>query len=136
MVGHGRSVTRPAGSPRSSAKPDSRQSERQAPVIAAGEILIDAVPHATDEVRALIGELDRTLSAECPPDQWHWLGAGCNLSVTCPLLPGAAERPCGRLWRRRRCFLTSPKSSACTCAMQHGVRALHRHCWRALSWKH
>jgi putative acetyltransferase len=38
-----------------------------------GEIQIEAVPAATDEVRVLIGELDRTLSAEYPPEQRHGL---------------------------------------------------------------
>jgi putative acetyltransferase len=37
------------------------------------DILIEAVPTATDEVRALIAELDRTLSAEYPPEQRHGL---------------------------------------------------------------
>ena len=38
-----------------------------------GGILIEAAPVATDEVRALIDELDRTLSAEYPPEQRHGL---------------------------------------------------------------
>jgi putative acetyltransferase len=37
------------------------------------EILIEAAPVATDEVRALISELDATLSAEYPPEQRHGL---------------------------------------------------------------
>ena len=38
-----------------------------------GGILIEAAPVATDEVRGLIDELDRTLSAEYPPEQRHGL---------------------------------------------------------------
>ena len=38
-----------------------------------GGILIETAPVATDEVRALIDELDRTLSAEYPPEQRHGL---------------------------------------------------------------
>jgi putative acetyltransferase len=37
------------------------------------KIRIEAAPVATDEVRALIGELDRVLSAEYPPEQRHGL---------------------------------------------------------------
>jgi putative acetyltransferase len=37
------------------------------------EITIELVPHATEEVRALIGELDRVLSAEYLPEQRHGL---------------------------------------------------------------
>ena len=36
-------------------------------------ITIEPVTTATDEVRALIGELDRTLAAEYPPEQRHGL---------------------------------------------------------------
>jgi putative acetyltransferase len=36
-------------------------------------ILVEAAPAATDEVRELISELDRTLSAEYPPEQRHGL---------------------------------------------------------------
>lgn len=36
-------------------------------------IAIELAPSATDEVRALIGELDRTLSAEYAPEQRHGL---------------------------------------------------------------
>jgi putative acetyltransferase len=38
-----------------------------------GGILIEAMPVATEDVRALIGELDRTLSAEYAPEQRHAL---------------------------------------------------------------
>ena len=38
-----------------------------------GRIQIEVVPAATDEVRVLIGELNRTLSAEYPPEQRHGL---------------------------------------------------------------
>jgi putative acetyltransferase len=38
-----------------------------------GGIRIEAAPVATGEVRALIGELDRALSAEYPPEQRHGL---------------------------------------------------------------
>lgn len=38
-----------------------------------GEILIEAAPVATDTLRALICELDHTLSAEYPPEQRHGL---------------------------------------------------------------
>jgi putative acetyltransferase len=34
---------------------------------------IEPVPHPTDEVRALIEELDRTLAADYPPEQRHGL---------------------------------------------------------------
>lgn len=37
------------------------------------EILIEEAPIATDEVHALIGELDRELSVEYPPEQRHGL---------------------------------------------------------------
>jgi len=37
------------------------------------EILVEAVPVATDEVRELISELDRTISAEYSPEQRHVL---------------------------------------------------------------
>jgi putative acetyltransferase len=37
------------------------------------EITIELVPDATEEVRALIGELDRVLSAEYLPEQRHGL---------------------------------------------------------------
>ena len=39
----------------------------------ADEIAVELVPHATDDVRALIGELDRILSAEYTPEQRHGL---------------------------------------------------------------
>lgn len=39
----------------------------------AGEITVELVPEATDDVRALIGELDRVLSAEYTPEQRHGL---------------------------------------------------------------
>ena len=35
----------------------------------ADEITVELVPHATDDVRALIGELDGTLSPEYTPEQ-------------------------------------------------------------------
>src|SRR6478672_6150315 len=37
------------------------------------KIVVEAVPPATDEVRELISELDRTLSAEYSPEQRHGL---------------------------------------------------------------
>jgi len=37
------------------------------------EIAVELVPNATDDVRALIGELDRILSAEYTPEQRHGL---------------------------------------------------------------
>jgi putative acetyltransferase len=37
------------------------------------QITVELVPDATDDVRALIGELDRILSAEYPPEQRHGL---------------------------------------------------------------
>ena len=39
----------------------------------ADEITVELVPEATDDVRALIGELDRILSAEYTPEQRHGL---------------------------------------------------------------
>ena len=39
----------------------------------ADEITVELVPQATDDVGALIGELDRTLSAEYTPEQRHGL---------------------------------------------------------------
>ncbi len=39
----------------------------------ADTLTIELAPFATDDVRALIGELDRTLSAEYPPEQRHGL---------------------------------------------------------------
>ena len=39
----------------------------------ADEIAVELVPHATDDVRALIDELDRILSAEYTPEQRHGL---------------------------------------------------------------
>ena len=39
----------------------------------AHEITLEPVPHATNDVRALIGELDRILSAEYTPEQRHGL---------------------------------------------------------------
>ena len=39
----------------------------------ADEITVELVPKATDDVRALIDELDRILSAEYPPEQRHGL---------------------------------------------------------------
>jgi putative acetyltransferase len=40
---------------------------------AADEIAVECVPSATDDVRALIAELDQILSAEYPPEQRHGL---------------------------------------------------------------
>jgi putative acetyltransferase len=37
------------------------------------EIVIELAPRATDEVRALLGELDDVLAAEYPPEQRHAL---------------------------------------------------------------
>ena len=37
------------------------------------EITIEPVPEVTDEVRVLLGELDRILAAEYPPEQRHGL---------------------------------------------------------------
>jgi putative acetyltransferase len=42
-------------------------------VNSADQITVELVPDATDEVRALIGELDRILSAEYTPEQRHGL---------------------------------------------------------------
>ncbi len=39
----------------------------------ADKIVIELAPVATDDVRALIGELDRTLAAEYLPEQRHGL---------------------------------------------------------------
>lgn len=39
----------------------------------ADDIIVELVPNATDDVRALIGELDRILSAEYTPEQRHGL---------------------------------------------------------------
>jgi putative acetyltransferase len=44
-----------------------------AAVINAEEILIETTPIATDEVRALVGELDQALSVEYLPEQRHGL---------------------------------------------------------------
>jgi putative acetyltransferase len=41
-----------------------------------GEILIEPVHSATDEVRALVAELEHTLAAEYPPEQRHGLALG------------------------------------------------------------
>ena len=38
-----------------------------------GRITVERAPAPTDDVRALIGELDRTLGAEYPPEQRHGL---------------------------------------------------------------
>ena len=40
---------------------------------AAVRVSVEPVPHPTDEVRALIVELDTTLSADYPPEQRHGL---------------------------------------------------------------
>ena len=37
------------------------------------EITVEPVPEVTDEVRVLLGELDRILAAEYPPEQRHGL---------------------------------------------------------------
>jgi putative acetyltransferase len=42
-------------------------------VSSAHNITVELVPGATDDVRTLIAELDRTLSAEYPPEQRHGL---------------------------------------------------------------
>jgi len=42
-------------------------------VSGADDIIVELVPNATDDVRALIGELDRILSAEYTPEQRHGL---------------------------------------------------------------
>ena len=42
-------------------------------LVRADEIAVELVPHATDDVRALIDELDRILSAEYTPEQRHGL---------------------------------------------------------------
>jgi GNAT superfamily N-acetyltransferase len=42
-------------------------------VSSADNITVELVPGATDDVRTLIAELDRTLSAEYPPEQRHGL---------------------------------------------------------------
>jgi putative acetyltransferase len=42
-------------------------------VDSADNITVELVPEATDDVRALIAELDRILSAEHPPEQGHGL---------------------------------------------------------------
>ena len=42
-------------------------------LVRADEITVELVPHATGDVRALIGELDRILSAEYTPEQRHGL---------------------------------------------------------------
>jgi hypothetical protein len=39
----------------------------------ADEITVERVPSATDDVRSLVAELDRILSAEYPPEQRHGL---------------------------------------------------------------
>jgi putative acetyltransferase len=39
------------------------------------QITVELVPDATDDVRVLIGELDRILSAEYPPEQRHGLAS-------------------------------------------------------------
>jgi GNAT superfamily N-acetyltransferase len=47
--------------------------EADALVSAVDNIAIEWLSAATDEVRALVGELDRTLAAEYPPEQRHGL---------------------------------------------------------------
>jgi putative acetyltransferase len=42
-------------------------------VSSADKITVELVPAVTDDVRALIGELDQVLSAEYPPEQRHGL---------------------------------------------------------------
>jgi putative acetyltransferase len=42
-------------------------------IVAKGAVLIEPVHKPTDEVRALIGELNQTLAAEYPPEQRHGL---------------------------------------------------------------
>jgi putative acetyltransferase len=50
-----------------------RTSVRRELVDNADEITVELVPEPTDDVRALVGELDRILSAEYTPEQRHGL---------------------------------------------------------------
>lgn len=46
-------------------------------------LTIELVPSATDEVSALIGELDQVLGAEYPPEQRHGLSLDSISSRMC-----------------------------------------------------
>jgi putative acetyltransferase len=56
-------------------------------VSSADKITVEWVPAVTDDVRALIGELDQVLSAEYPPEQRH--GLALDLRAQHPVLPDA-----------------------------------------------
>ena len=56
------------------------------------EITVELVPHPTDDVRALISELDGILSAEYTPEQRHGLALDAIFTAGYPVLLGTLER--------------------------------------------
>jgi hypothetical protein len=56
----------------------------------ADEITVELVQEPTDDVRALIGELDRILSAEYTPEQRHAMVCPLRRTPTCS--PGVRAR--------------------------------------------
>ena len=83
---------------------------------------IEAAPTATDEVRALVGELETVLAAEYPPEQRHGLSLDAifqpHVRFFLARLRGAAVG-CGGV----AFFLTTPRSNGCMCGTAHGDRA-------------
>jgi putative acetyltransferase len=62
--------------------------------MASGDIVVELVREATDEVRVLVDELEQVLAAEYPPEQRHGLALGAiftpNLRFFVARLNGAA----------------------------------------------
>src|SRR5690349_5703421 len=68
----------------------------------ANKISVELVPSATDDVRALVDELDQILSAEYPPEQRHGLALDAifrpNIRFFLARLNGAAVGCGGVVW--------------------------------------
>src|ERR1700704_1572069 len=83
-------------------------------------LVIEEVRTATDEVRALIGELDQVLSEGYPPEQRHGLSVDAIFqpNVHFFLRAWAPSPWAAAAWL---CSPTSPKSNACMCDMLRAV---------------
>ena len=99
------------------------------------EITVEPVPEVTDEVRVLLGELDRILAAEYPPEQRH------GLSLDEIFNPGvrfflARSNGAAVGCAASHSSPTSPRSSACMFAKPRAAAGWPRRYWRELKERH
>jgi hypothetical protein len=86
------------------------------------DVRIEAAPTATDEVRALVGELETVLAAEYPPEQPH----GLSLDASSNRTSGSSSQDCAARQSVAAALpssLTTLRSNGCMCGTAHGDRA-------------